>query len=59
MKKSLSCFLLFFGFRVSSFTVFTGLVGEAFLTAEKVAKTLMFVCLAFIMINVRAGIRIG
>lgn len=27
-------------------------LGEAFLTAEKVAKTLMFVCLAFIMINV-------
>ena len=27
-------------------------LGDAFLTAEKVAKTLMFVCLAFIMINV-------
>ena len=27
-------------------------LGEAFLTAEKVAKTLMFVCLAFIMIRI-------
>lgn len=27
-------------------------LGESFLTAEKIAKTLMFICLAFIMINV-------
>lgn len=50
-EKSLLVFFIF-GFRVSSLQCLPVWLGEAFLTAEKVAKTLMFVCLAFIMINV-------